>query len=292
MIQNCVVCGEPFESIRKSHVCCSRKCRDKYTKMKKPKICLTCGKEFFTDDISLYCSKECKHERKNNQRVFKKCERCGKIFLGFSYSKYCSIKCKSEVSREVHRTTAICENCGKEYEKNEYIEVSYQKAGKEYHSFCSHSCCISYLYKTRKITARFSQAHQKVNEFLDALGIGFKNEQPEDNYCLDIKINDNKAIEVMGSYWHGDIRRYPDLKNMEQRQFSCIEKDKRKQKVVEADGIKILYLWEIDIKKNPELCIALIKEFMNNTLENFHSSSYILEEGNLKKIDLKQYMEQ
>ena len=96
----------------------------------------------------------------------------------------------------------------------------------------------------------------------------------------------------MGSYWHGDIRRYPDLKNMEQRQFSCIEKDKRKQKVVEADGIKILYLWEIDIKKNPELCIALIKEFMNNTLENFHSSSYILEGGNLKKIDLKQYMEQ
>lgn len=62
--------------------------------------------------------------------------------------------------------------------------------------------------------------------------------------------------------------------------------------MVEADGIKILYLWEIDIKKNPELCITLIKEFMNNTLENFHSSSYILEEGRLKKIDLKQYMEQ
>lgn len=48
----------------------------------------------------------------------------------------------------------------------------------------------------------------------------------------------------------------------------------------------------MDIKKNPELCITLIKEFMNNTLENFHSSSYILEEGRLKKIDLKQYMEQ
>ena len=57
MIQNCVVCGEPFESIRKSHVCCSRKCRDKYTKMKKPKIFLTCVREIFTDDISFYCSK-------------------------------------------------------------------------------------------------------------------------------------------------------------------------------------------------------------------------------------------
>ena len=68
MIQNCVVCGEPFESIRKSHVCCSRKCRDKYTKMKKPKICLTCGREFFTDDISLYCSKECKNKDFNENK--------------------------------------------------------------------------------------------------------------------------------------------------------------------------------------------------------------------------------
>lgn len=54
-----------------------------------------------------------------------------------------------------------------------------------------------------------------MNEFLDSLGIDYKNERPANNYCLDIKINDNKAIEVMGSYWHGDIRRYPDFKNME-----------------------------------------------------------------------------
>lgn len=292
MIQNCVVCGGPFESIRKSHVCCSRKCREKHTKMKKPKTCLTCGKEFFTDNVFQYCSEECKHIRKDKQRIFKKCEHCGKIFLGFSYSKYCSIKCKSEVTRQNHRVTAICENCGKEYEKYEYIESSYQKAGKEYHSFCSHSCCVSYLYKTGKITARFSRAHQKVNEFLNSLGIEFENEKPENKYCLDIKINDTKAIEVMGSYWHGDIRRYPCLESMEKRQLSCIEKDKRKKEIIEAEGIKILYLWEIDIKKSPELCIELIKNFMQNTLENFHSSTYILEDEKLKRVELKQYMEQ
>lgn len=290
----CPVCKKEFISKRKSHVCCSRQCRDKYTRLHKEKECIVCGKKFSSEDDTKFCSGECKHKYKIDSLTYEKeCEHCGKTFKGFSFQKFCSSQCKSAVTRANHREKTVCENCGKEYERYEYIKTGYQKQNKEYHSFCSHSCCIEYLYKNHKITARYSRPHQQINQLLDSMRISYINEYQNGKYSLDIYLNDNQAIEIMGGYWHGDIRRFSSFDFLEERQKSCVEKDKRRQRYFEKQGIDILYLWEQDIEKDLDLCKRLINNFLNNQLPKYsHSSSYCLENyENLVKNNINQYIQ-
>lgn len=293
--KECPICGNHFIAKRKSHVCCSRPCRDKFTRLHKEKECVVCGKTFSSMDDTLFCSEKCKHQYKIDSLTYEKeCEYCGKRFQGFSFSKFCSSRCKSAVTRANHKEKAICENCGKEYEKSEYIKTSYEKQGKEYHSFCSHSCCIEYLYRTGKIKARYSKPHKEINKLLESMRIDYTNEVQNSIYCLDISLNDNQAIEIMGGYWHGDIRRFPVFENMQKRQKACVEKDKRKQKYFETQKIDILYLWEEDIKKDLDLCKRLINNFIKRSLPEYsHSSSYSLDnyENLIKNNNIKQYMQ-
>ena len=293
--KECPICGKMFLSKRKSHVCCSRQCRDKFTRLHKEKECIVCGKAFSSMDNTMFCSEECKHQYKINSLTYEKeCEYCGKVFQGFSFSKFCSSQCKSAVSRANHKEKSICENCGKEYEKNEYIKINYARQGKEYHSFCSHSCCIEYLYKTGKIRPRYSKPHKQINQLLDSMRIDYTNEVQNSKYSLDISLNDYQAIEVMGGYWHGDIRRFSNFEVLQERQKACIEKDKRRQKYFEIKNIDILYLWEEDIKKDLDLCKKLINSFINKELPKYsHSSSYFLEDYKnlIENNNIKQYMQ-
>lgn len=292
--KECPICGNHFIAKRKSHVCCSRKCREEYKRLNSKKKCLVCGKEFVPEKTFSFCSKECKHQYKIDSLTYEKqCEYCGKTYKGFSFSKFCSSQCKSAVTRANNREKAICENCGKEYEKYEYIKSGYAKRGQEYHSFCSHSCCMEYLYKSGKIKARYSKPHKQINQVLESMRIEYTNEVQNSIYCLDISLNDSQAIEIMGGYWHGDIRRFPIFEKMQKRQQSCVEKDKRKQKYFETQEIDILYLWEEDIEKDLDLCKRLINNFIRrNLLKYSHSSSYFLENyENLVKNNIKQYMQ-
>lgn len=97
----------------------------------------------------------------------------------------------------------------------------------------------------------------------------------------------------MGGYWHGDIRRFCSFDSLEKWQKSCVEKDKRRQKYFEEQGIDILYLWEQDIEKDLDLCKKLINQFLNNKLPKYsHSSSYYLENyENLMKNNINQYIQ-
>lgn len=50
-------------------------------------------------------------------------------------------------------------------------------------------------------------------------------------------------------------------------------------------SIPILYLWETDINQNPNLCIALIKYYIENdcNLPNYHSFNWKVENNNLSQ---------
>ena len=293
MEKTCPVCGNTFEAKKSNHVCCCRRCRDRYTRTHKVRNCIICGKEFSSPNNTQFCSKECKHQYKLNSLTYKKkCEYCGKEYERFSFSKFCSLKCKSAVTRANHKETAICENCGKEYKKSEYIKRSYEKENKEYHSFCSHACCIEFLYKTHRLTAKYSKPHKEINKLLESMRIDYTNEVTNGKYTLDISLNENQAIEIMGGYWHGDIRRFPAEK-LHDRQKNGIEKDKRRQKYFEEKEIDILYLWKIEVEKNLDLCKILINNFINHKLPPYsHSSSYDLKDWKLIPIDdIKQYIQ-
>lgn len=291
----CKVCHKPFIPTRNGHICCSRTCRDKLTKYKKEKTCEYCGRVFHSYDAAKFCSEECKHNYKiESLQVHDKiCPICKKSFKGFSFQIYCSIQCKSIQTRENHKEEAICEWCEETYTRNEYIRNYYNNKGLEHHDFCSHSCCIAYMFETGKIMPEHSSQHEKINVLLDSMRIEYTNEIQVGIYRLDIYLeNRNKAIEIMGTYWHGDSRRF-SLNDLNENQQNCIEKDKRKRDYIEEQGIKILYLWEKDIDGNLDLCKRLINLFINNNLEVLHSSHYdLLNYDDLIELNTKQYMEQ
>ena len=122
---------------------------------------------------------------------------------------------------------------------------------------------------------------------LDDLRIGYKREYPLDYYsCDNFLSNYNLIIEVMGDYWHGNPIRYNEEGFlMNQIQTKTILKDKQKRGYIKNNyGYPILNVWETDIKKNPDKCIALISAFVSNQgkLENLHSFNYSYENNVLK----------
>lgn len=285
----CIICGREFEQNDKRHLCCSRKCRDKNTRANKLKECDWCGKEFSTETNGKFCSDTCKKEKKNSFRSLKKCKNCGKTFFGFKHQCFCSSECKQEYFFKTGKADieVQCQNCGKTFTSNKY----YQKIEKKLGFFCSHSCVMGYEYKNNIITSYFSKPHQKINSILEEFNIKYKNEKKVMQFSIDIFLEEeNKGIEIMGTYWHGDSRKY-ESENLEERQKRCIEKDKRKLITINKEGIEILYLWQIDIESDIELCKKMINEFIKGTIKNCHSSSYFLEDGFLKEKDIKQYME-
>jgi len=91
-----------------------------------------------------------------------------------------------------------------------------------------------------------------------------------------------KAIEVMGQYWHGDIRRFQKPINAIQRKAD--KRDKKKKDVALMNEITILYIWEDDIEKDYKMCEKLILEFVrrNGILSNYHSMNYSVQNNILR----------
>ena len=286
--RKCIVCGKEFVPTKSNQLCCSRKCRDKNSKYKRGSYCIECGKFFQAKSNTKFCSKECRHNHKmRNYRQTKICKECGQEFEGFSFQKFCSDSCKQKFGRKQNVVWVTCDFCGKEYPKTIY-EI---KQGAT--NFCSHGCCIGYLYKNGIITNKQSGPHLKINGLLETMGINYINEYSVDRFSLDIYLPDFcLAIEIMGDYWHGNSEKYI-FENLEERQTRCIEKDKRKQKIIEDEGIKILYLWQKDIEKDILKCQFLIENFIEDNLILYHSTYYEIKDGELKEKEnyKKQFMD-
>lgn len=113
------------------------------------------------------------------------------------------------------------------------------------------------------------------------LRLDYRNEEPCGPFNFDIFLVESELpIEIMGAYWHADVRRYPQIINLQQAKD--IIADKRKHTYVYNKLNKeILYLWEDDLIKNPLLCSALIQQYIKNEgiLPNYHSLNFHLENG-------------
>lgn len=184
----------------------------------------------------------------------------------------------------------ICEQCGKRFLVGEYK----LKAGQ--HRFCSAECRRKWYAETWSQTPEWREESRiravnllkknpittqtkpqvAVNAMLDALGITYRNEEPFKYYSVDNYLPDNNLIiEVMGDFWHASPLVYPTVHSERQRQ--TISRDKAKHTyILNKHHIEILYLWETDILKRPELCSALIQFYVDNNggITNYHSFNY------------------
>lgn len=258
--------------------------------------CECCGKEI-EDFLSVYlktqnpyCSLECYWKDKTN-----------KIGSG-------------ENSQFYNRIETTCTNCGK---KIKIIPSKYNMLNSfgDNHNFCSHECYSEYRSKYY-IKDKASMYHHEYTEeeiernklrvlnslnksdrletgiqkIIDSMllenNITFEREKVFDYYSVDNYLPCCEGIiEVMGDYWHTSPLRYNEdkylINEMQQKQ---LHRDKIKYSyIMNHYKIPILYLWETDINKAPDMCLELIKKYIQNNkiLGNYHSFNWQLENNNL-----------
>lgn len=258
--------------------------------------CSCCGKDI-SDNLSTYlitknpyCSLECYWKDKPN-----------KIGHG-------------EDSQFYNRIETTCTNCGK---KIKVIPSDYNRTNRfgDNHNFCSHECYWEYKSKyyigekspmfnyeytedqkernrirVAKSLCKSDRLETGIQKIVDNLllnnNIKFEREKAFDYYAVDNYLLEcNGIIEVMGDYWHTSPLRYNEngymINELQQKQ---LHRDKLKYSyIINHYSIPILYLWETDINQNPNLCIALIKHYIENNcnLPNYHSFNWKVENNNL-----------
>lgn len=115
-------------------------------------------------------------------------------------------------------------------------------------------------YGTSKLEQRFA------SNFLDKLGIEYKYQFKAESIgrYFDFRVlPKGPIIEVQGSYWHGDKRLYEekDLNSVQRRNMKV---DEKKRRWCSMNGIKLIYVWEEDINKDPEGVMKFLREELKN----------------------------
>lgn len=281
----CEYCGKTVYKTRsqykkaKQHFC-SNRCQSllKREIAFEHRPCEVCGKDMYLSKKSTkrFCSTECQNiwqsgntgfDNKRFRGGYVKCEHCGKDFLvgkyNLEYDKkhFCSTLC-----RQTWYATVWSQS-------DDWKTQSRIRAA-------------SSLIKNTVITQTKPQII--VNEMLDNMDIVYRNEEPYTYYSIDNYLPKfNLAIEVMGDYWHASPLKYPDSIN--ERQRHTISRDKAKHTYLKNYfGIDILYLWEADILKRPDVCIELIRHYIecDGNIKDYHSFNYSVVGDSLKLNDV------
>lgn len=224
-----------------------------------------------------YCSQKCKNEWQINNLVGDKNPKYNSIDVS------CEI-CGVNIKRSKHRIKAnkhhFCSSkCRKYHFNNIYSQSDEFKDIMRAHAIN--------LLTTGVFTHTNTEPQARVNQILNDLNLKYENEYNCQHYSIDncIKINDKILfIEVMGGFWHADHRLYKTINYDLQKTNIKIDKSKHNY-IKKYFNVEILYLWELDILDNPNLCKELIYNYVNNKglLSNYHSFNYLL---NNKRLEL------
>lgn len=322
-IDICKNCGVEFEKKHKRHYFCCDRCKGQYKHKNAPLvelICVNCKKSFQRKEYNSdryqnsYCCLDCEKEYKHKQAYeFRICEICGESYetKKTSTQKMCSIQCQGKwqsinlVGKNANGynpeysdedRVIMCEWCGK--------PKTVSPHRKEEARFCSAQCRKDWhrevfsqspewkeersLFAVKSLEAgNVSKVNTGcqiiINNILDELKINYQNEKGFVYFCVDnYLIDSNLIIEVMGTYWHCDSRFYPTIRYEHQKNRIKMDKIK-KNTIMNQHNINILYLWEDDINKFPEMCKSLILKYIENNgiLDNYHSFNYKTENENL-----------
>ena len=101
-----------------------------------------------------------------------------------------------------------------------------------------------------------------VKQYLEKNAIPFNSQVSIGRFIVDYTIPPNLVIEVQGTYWHADKRRY-NRKQLGKRQQEAVSKDKRKILYLTEKGYYVFLVWELDIKSD-------IKKAMSTIINKFY----------------------
>lgn len=234
---------------------------------------------------NLYCSLDCywKHKPEtigrgeNNicyNRIATNCTNCGKEIhvIPYDYNK----------TNEFGDNHNFCsQECYWQYRSKYYVGEKSNMYNHEYTEEQKENSRIQLLNRLKKDNRLDTSIQLKVNDILDRNKILYEREKTFDYYSVDNYLNDsNLIIEVMGDYWHCNPNRYNKEKYfINETQQKQLHRDKIKYSYIKNHfAIDILYLWESDINKSPDLCDKLIRFYINNNgiIPNYHSFNWEL----------------
>ena len=305
MQKKCDFCGKVFTTHsnrpQMEKYCCL-KCKQEQEKTRTNRHinrCANCGGEIRRYDKPkgklVFCCRKCQGEYNHRQAYeYRKCEFCGKEYECSKKSKqrFCCATCQNKWQSTLkgsqcgnyhkHVTianrTVVCQVCGKSFLTRPYCI----KTAK----YCSHECAHFALVQahTRKDSREKrvdTVIQRKVNGILESLGIEYVNEKQVGYFRLDNFLTASRlVIEVMGQYWHADIRIFQNHINDIQKR-DIIQDKKKRTFVLNKLGVHILYLWEEEVLHNEELCRQLVLRYVNSDgkLLDYHSYNYHLDNG-------------
>lgn len=213
-----------FPYLKRKTNYCSLKCYWTGTNKKHLRICKSCQKEFYVVDTLV-----------KKGFGFYCSKQCKKIFTVSKSTykrrpKFCSKTCKDNFERDY--VSRICRGCKKQF------ELPRSSLNRGHGSYCSWECYKHFKGET--------SIEQRIRIELEKLKEPFKQEIRFGRFRADFYLpNRNLIIECDGSYWHRDIK--------------IKERDKRKDKFLQALGYKIIRFSEESIRNyNPELLEKLL----------------------------------
>src|ERR1035437_6342514 len=116
----------------------------------------------------------------------------------------------------------------------------------------AHNQC---LYLAKKLVANVSGVEHRIAKELDKRGVKYDRQVAIRNLktgrygaCVDFMIN-GVVIEVNGTYWHSDIRVYPDGPKSKSQERTA-SNYKKKMELLKSLGMKVVEAWEMDIDKD------------------------------------------
>lgn len=111
-------------------------------------------------------------------------------------------------------------------------------------------------------TASISKLEDLVADELDRLGIPYTRQagirDPDTGRyfaCADFQLDEKTVIEVNGTYWHADPRVYPNGP-IHASQKRTLKGYAKKMKRFKELGIRVIELWEFDLRKNLPAVVA------------------------------------
>lgn len=279
----CAECGKEIDvqnSRIKEHNFCDRHCLGKYmgklngqkTFNRIKKICKNCEEEYevknYLKDTSNFCSSKCQGEWRSKNILGESHPSYSQI----SYScDWCGIEFKDKKYKTKQKSNFCCKECKDEYHKNVFVKTDEFKD--KMRRVMINNLDSGLIHKTN------SHPQILINNILDNLNIKYENEYNCNYYAIDNYLSEyNLFIEVMGTYWHCDNRKYNKVKD--ETQYKIIIRDRTKSTYIKNKyKINILYLWEYDIENDPLLCEKLILLYIKNNgiLDNYHSFNYFID---------------
>lgn len=254
-------------------------------------ICEYCGKDAeyppsaYLTTRHHYCSHECYYKDKARtsphgedsiyyNRISTKCSNCGKP-IQIIPSEY------KRLNRFGDNNNFCSQNCYWQYRSKYYRG---EKSNKDLINWTPELIEKMRINKAKAMSGdnRLNTKPQIiVNDMLNELGIKYTREYNVKYYSIDNYLDDyNLMIEVMGDYWHANPLRYNNDKyGLNEKQLEGIHRDKLKYSYIKNHyNIEILYLWETDILKFPQLCKKLISHYVssNGAISNYNSFNYSL----------------